>query len=257
MYNTLEALAVAVAAYEYNDNSYLKENKYEYDYEQDTNNSLLKSVKWSNKEILREYFNIDAYSKNSTAIDRPLLLKITDDHRNKAEEIRKFTKKLLFKALAYSPTSEHSFPPYDISIFQKVNQEEIKLNDFGFIASAPYFYDRESYRADVEQRMENSQHVGTITGRVYLNDLEVTRVIWSNNYQTNIVQGLCDSNLFFFFTNVSLNPKEKIELSGVVKDHVLEKDKYPMTRLKYVKIKGRENAPETNITQANVFSDLL
>jgi len=258
--DTLEALAVAVAAYEHNGNSYLKENKYkyEYDYEQDTNQSTIKSVTWSNRSILRMYYNIDVYSVEATDKHRPPLLKVTEEHRAKAEAIRNFTKKLLFKALAYDH-KDNTNPPYDISIFQKVNQEEITVNDFGFIASAPLYYDKESYAIELEKRMANSQHAGSIGGRVSLIDFEVTRAIWSNNYQTTIVQGLCDGNLYFFFSNATVPVKqgEKIEINGRIKSHVLEKDKYPMTKLSYVKIKGKEDVPKTNNTQSNDFSNLF
>lgn len=255
--DTLEALAVAVAAYEHNGNSYLKENKYEYDYEQDTNQSTIKSVTWSNRSILRNYYNIDVYSITASELERPPLLKITEEHRAKAQTIRNFTKKLLFKALAYDYKAE-GFPPFDISIFQKVNQEEITVNDFGFIASAPLYYDKESYAIELEKRMANSQHAGSIGGRVSLIDFEVTRAIWSNNYQTTIVQGLCDSNLYFFFSNtiVPVKQGEKIEINGRIKSHVLEKDKYPMTKLSYVKIKGREDAPKTD-AQTDDFSNVF
>ena len=259
MYNTMEALAVAVAAYEHNGNSYLKENKYEYDYEQDTNNNTLKTVKWSNRSMLRDYYNVDVYSITAGDLERPPLLKITDEHRVTAEAIRLFTKKLLFKALSYDPkTNEQGFPPYDVSIFQKVNQEEVTVNDFGFIASAPLYYDKETYAIELAKRMANSQHVGTIGGRVSLIDLEVTRATWSNNYQTTIVQGLCDGNLYFFFSNAIIPVKqgEKIEINGRIKNHVLEKDKYPMTKLSYVKIKGREDAPKDparEINHSNLF----
>jgi hypothetical protein len=245
--DTLEALAVAVAAYEHNGNSYLKENKYEYNYEQDTNQHEIRQVTWSNKSMLRMYYNVDVYSVEASDIDRPPLLKITEEHRAKAQTIRNFTKKLLFKALAYDHKAE-GFPPFDISIFQKVNQEEITVNDFGFIASAPLYYDKESYAIELEKRMANSQYAGTIGGRVSLIDFEVTRAIWSNNYQTTIVQGLCDGNLYFFFSNATVPVKqgEKIEINGRIKSHILEKDKYPMTKLSYVKIKGKEDAPRTD-----------
>lgn len=250
MYNTIEALAVAVAAYEHNGNSYLKENKYNYDYEQDTK----QQVSWSNRSILRAYYNVDVYSNGASDIDRPPLIKITNEHRAKAEAIRAFTKKLLFKALSYDPKNDsQGFPPYDVSIFQKVNQEEITVNDFGFIASAPLYHDKETYAIELAKRMANSQHVGTIGGRVSLIDLEVTRAVWSNNYQTTIVQGLCDGNLYFFFSNAIIPVKqgEKIEINGRIKNHVLEKDKYPMTKLSYVKIKGREDAPTNTIREVD------
>jgi hypothetical protein len=250
--DTLEALAVAVAAYEHNGNSYLKENKYDYDQEKNE----IRQVTWSNRSMLRMYYNIDVYSVEATDIDRPPLLKITDEHRAKAEVIRNFTKKLLFKALAYDHKAD-VYPPFEISIFQKVNQEEISVNDFGFIASAPLYYDKESYKIDLETRMINSQHAGAIGGRVSLIDFEVTRSSWSNNYQTNIVQGLCDGNLYFFFTGCNVKQGEKIEINGRIKSHILEKDKYPMTKLSYVKIKGKEDATKTSITPTNDFSNLF
>jgi hypothetical protein len=257
MYNTIEALAVAVAAYERNGNSYLKENKHEFDYEQDTNQSQIAKVIWSNKSMLRNYFNIDVYSVDATEIDRPPLLKVTNEHRAKAEDIRQFTKKLLFKAMAYDPKNNpDGFPPFDISIFQKVNQEEVVVGDFGFIASAPLYYDKETYAIELAKRMANSQHAGELGGRVSLIDFEVTRSIWSNNYQTNIVQGLCDNNLYFFFTNASVKQGEKIEMTGRIKSHVLEKDKYPMTKLSYVKIKGKEDAPK-NAARTDNYSNVF
>jgi hypothetical protein len=249
LYNTIEALAVAIAAYEKNGNSYLKENKYDYDYEQDTNNSQLTKVTWSNKSMLRSYYNVDVYNVDATELSRPPKLVVTSEHFSRAETIRNFTKKLLFKALAYDPKADtNGFPPFELSIYQKVNQEEVSVSDFGFIASAPLYYDKESYAIELEKRMANSQHVGSIGGRVSLIDLEVTKAIWSNNYQTTIVQGLCDGNLYFFFSNATVQIKqgEKIEINGRIKSHILEKDKYPMTRLSYVKIKGREDAPKTD-----------
>ena len=256
MYNTLDALAVAVAAYRHNDNSYVKDNKYTFDYEQDTNKSEIKTIVWANKLMLRYYYNVDVYSNDASINERPPLLKVTDEDRAKAEDIRKFTKKLLFKAMAFDH-SKGEYPPYDVSIFQKVNQDEVKANDFGFIASAPFYYENEVYRNAIAERMAESQHVGQIGGRVSLVDLEVTKTIWSNNFQTYIIQGLCDNNLYFFFTNIELKQKEKITLTASIKDHMMEKDKYPMTRLKYVRIKGKENVKTPQSIQSNDLSNLL
>lgn len=256
MYNTLDALAAAVAAYRHNDNSYVKDNKYEYDYEYGTDNAKITSMIWANKSILRYYLNIDVYNNDATENERPPLVKVTEEDHAKAQDIRTFTKKLLFKAMAFDH-SKGEYPPYDVSIFQKVNQEEVKTNDLGFIASAPFYYENEIYRNDVAERMAQSQHVGQIGGRVSLIDFEVTKSIWSNNYQTFIIQGLCDNNLYFFFTNIELKQKEKIELTASVKDHVLEKDQYPMTRLRYVRIKGKTEPVKVQNTTDSIFGSII
>ena len=71
--------------------------------------------------------------------------------------------------------------------------------------------------------------------------------------------GLCNDNLFIFFTdkNVShIKIGDKINLKGKVKDHVLEKDKYPMIELKYVKIEGViDETPST--TRSDSYSNLF
>jgi hypothetical protein len=118
------------------------------------------------------------------------------------------------------------------------------------------YYDKETYAIALEKRMTNSQHIGTIGGRASLINFEVTRSIWSNNYQTNIVQGLCDNNLYFFFTSVSLKQGEQVDLTGRIKSYVLEKDKYPMTKLSYVKIKGREDEKQVPARSEN-YSNLF
>ena len=67
--------------------------------------------------------------------------------------------------------------------------------------------------------------------------------------------GLCDDNLFMFFTSKNIQHikvGDRINLKGKVKDHILEKEKYPMTKLNYVQIEGVNN--ETKNT-ARQFSD--
>jgi len=244
--NTLEALAIAVAAYEHNGNIYIKD---------DTWCSTNGPVKWSNKNILRAYYNVDHYSG---ATEKPPLLKITDAHKNTAEQIRLFTKKLLFKSMAFD-RSKGEFPPYDISIFQKVNQENITTNDLGFIASAPKYFYTEQFKNEVAERSKSSQHVGQIGGRISLDDFEVVSIFWSNKYNGFSIKGICDDNLFLFFTTKAagnLKVQDKINVKGKIKDHILEKETFPMTKLTYVSIEGISDESANNIrtnNDSNVF----
>lgn len=244
--NTLEALAVAVAAYEHNGNAYVKD---------DTWFATTGPVKWANKNILRAYYNIDHYSG---AAEKPPLMKVTDSHKNTAEQIRTFTKKLLFKAMAFDGT-KGDYPPYDVSIFQKVNQELITMNDFGFIASAPKYFYTESFKNEVAERSKSSQHVGQIGGRISLNDFEIVSIFWSAKYNGFSIKGICDDNLFLFFTTKAvenLKAQDKINIKGKIKDHILEKETFPMTKLTYVSIEGISDESANNLrtnSDSNLF----
>ena len=110
-----------------------------------------------------------------------------------------------------------------------------------------YYYNNKT-RDEIEARLakNESRYVGSLGGRVVLENLEIIRISFSINYQGYVVSGISENNLFLFFSSKnleSLKVGDKISIVGKVKDHLLEKDKYPMTKLNYVTIKGMENAP--------------
>ena len=234
--DTLEAIAAAVAAWQINGNEYIKDKEWE--------PGVGNIRRWENREILNNYFRRDYYSEGSIS---PPLISITDEHRDIAEDIRAFSKKLLLKVLAAEPNSTD----YEVMIYQKINQPTISKSDLGYIGSCPAYYYRTVQRDDLKRRLEEtqSQHVGSIGGKVTLSDFEITRNHKSVNFGGYVVQGICDNNLFLFFSNKDLSyirVGDKISLQGKIKDHIMEKDKYPMTKLNYVAIEGDHN--ETKIS---------
>ena len=249
--DTLEAIAVAVAAQEHN-GGYIKQTMF---------TDLYDIEKWSNKDIMYCYFQVDYYSVKDPG-KRPPLMKITDAHRARANDIQAYTKKTLFKVLSYSP-QEGSFPPYDVSMFQKLNQETITYKDFGFIASAPFYYENNKNRDLVKDTVESSQsrHIGAIGSKVVIDEFKVLRSSSSRNFPGYVVQGIADGNLFLFFSSYDLNdikPFDVISISGRVKDHILEKDKYPMTKLNYVNVKKGDQTYEKRLdVRTNDFSSVF
>jgi hypothetical protein len=238
--DTLEAIAVAVAAHEYN-TGYIKQAMF---------TELNDVEKWPNKDIMYCYFQIDYYSVQDP-LKRPPFMKITDTHRAQANDIRAYTKKNLFKALSYNP-QEGNFPPYDVSMFQKLNQETITYKDFGFIASAPFYYENNKNRDLIKDTVENSQsqHIGTIGSKVVIDEFKVLRSNSSKSFPGYIVQGIADGNLFLFFSSYDLKdikPFDIISISGRVRDHILEKDKYPMTKLNHVNVKKGDQTYEKRV----------
>jgi len=240
--DTRDAIAAAVAAYQLNGNEYVKNKEWE--------PGVGNIKRWENREIVRQHFSADYYSSGSVS---PPSVVLTEEHYSIVDDILQFSKKLLFKVLSTDTNSMD----YEVVLYQKINQPTVSIPDLGYIASAPMYYFNTKRRDDLRRRLdeEKSQHVGSIGGRVDLINFEVTRNHFSMNFQGYVVMGLCDDNLFMFFTskNIShIKVGDKINLKGKVKDHILEKEKYPMTKLNYVQIEGVNN--ETKNT-ARQFSD--
>ena len=233
--DTMQYIALAVAAYRLNGNCYLKDNVWD--------TEMVNVKAFSNKSILRTNLNVDHYS--SDASNQPPMLNLTKTDMEEAVKIRDYTKKNLLKLLALQPGDQ---PSYEVSLYQKLNQKEIHAGDLGFVASAPMYYYNNKTRDEIEARLakNESRYVGSLGGRVVLENLEIIRISFSINYQGYVVSGISENNLFLFFSSKnleSLKVGDKISIVGKVKDHLLEKDKYPMTKLNYVTIKGMENAP--------------
>jgi len=226
--DTREAMAVAVAAYRLNGNEYLKDKEWE--------PGVGNIKRWENKEILRRHFSADYYSEGAIS---PPKVTVTDEHYGVVDDILQFSKKLLFKVLAAEPNSMD----YEVVMYQRMNQPTVGIIDLGYIASAPMYYFNSIRREDLQRRLaeEKSQHVGAIGGKVDLINFEVIRNHYSTNFNGYVVMGFCDDNLFMFFSTKNIQHikvGDRINLKGKIKDHILEKDKYPMTKLNYVQIEG-------------------
>lgn len=236
-FDSIEALAVAVAAYEAN-SGYIKTSEYDY------NNNGPLTTKYPNKQLLRAYFDLDHYS---TDTPRPPLLKVTEKHRAQALEIQNYSKKAIFKVLAKKPNVVTIFGfdmansnDYEENLYQIINQDQVQVSDLGFVASAPLYFENGRKRDYAKNALENldSKWTGTVGGRVFLNNFEVIRCIKSKNFEGYVVQGICDNNLYIYFSSKDcshIDVGDRINIEGKVKDHVMEKDTIPMTKLNYVR----------------------
>lgn len=251
-FDTLEAIAASVAAYEFN-GGYVKTSEYDYN----TNQPLPEIKKYPNKELVRAYFGVDHYSVDAP---RPPMIKITDDHRMRAEDIRNYSKKAVFKILGRKPATESIFG-FDISLngnyeeqlYQILNQDKVKIFNLGFVASSPLYFTNGKKRDNLKMRLSEieSSHVGTVGGKVSLANFEVIRNDKSKNFPGNIVQGICEGNLFLYFASKGaehLKVGDVIHIEGKVKEHAMEKETIPMTKLNYVK----ERITNGNVAQASV-----
>lgn len=240
-FDTLEAIAISVAAFEHN-SGYVKTSEYDYN----TNRVIPEIAKYPNKQLVRAYFGIDHYSVDAP---HPPLLKITNEHRMKAEDIRNYSKKAVFKILAKKPVQEEfglligfkeSNSTYEEDLYQILNKDTVSVNVLGFVASAPFYYENGKNRDYIKNRLSSlkSKHVGLVGGSVTLQNFEVIRNTKSKNFPGHIIQGICEGDLFLYFASSGaehLKTGDRINIDGKVKEHVMEKDTIPMTKLKYVR----------------------
>lgn len=236
-FSSLEVLAVAVAAYESN-GSYVKTAEYDY------NTNMPTTTKYPNKQLVRAYFDLDHYSADAP---RPPLVKVTDEHRARALEIQNYSKKAIFKVLAKKPKDISIFGidlsttgDYEERLYQIINQETVQAFDFGYIASAPLYFENGKKRDYAKSALDNldSKWTGSVGGRIFLHNFEVIRCTKSKNFDGYVVQGLCDGNLYIYFSSKDcshIKVGDRIDIEGKVKDHVMEKDTIPMTKLNYVR----------------------
>lgn len=258
--DTLEAIAVSVAAYEFN-NGYVKTSEYNYN----TNQPLPEVKKYPNKELVRAYFGIDHYSVDAP---RPPLVKVTDAHRMKAEDIRNYSKKSVFKILGKKNNTipsifgalDLSTSTYEEDLYQFLNQDKVPISVLGYIASAPLYYENGKRKDYTKSRLEeiDSKHVGVVGGGIVLNNFEVIRNTKSKNFEGHVIQGICDGNLFLYFASRPsghIKVGDVIHIEGKVKEHVMEKETIPMTKLSRVIERNVNNGNVTKEAVVRIDSD--
>ena len=179
-FETLEVLAAAVAIFEYN-KGYHKQS------ENIVGDDGREGIKYANREILRSQFLVDYYSGSK----KPPLVKVYDRHREEAERIREYTKKEIFNVLANKES-------YNTNLYEIINREYVTGSNFGFVASAPFYFKYSKEKDFYKERINNlqSKHVGAKDTKVYLDNFEVIRNNKSNNYPGYIIQGICEGNLY-------------------------------------------------------------
>ncbi len=240
-FDTLEVLAAAVAIFEFNKGYYKTSENTIVDNE--TTN-----IRYANREILRSQFLVDYYSGSK----KPPLVKVYDRHREEAERIREYTKKEIFNVLANQES-------YNTNLYEIINRPYVTGNNFGFVASAPFYFKYSKEKDFYKEKIKDlqSQYVAAKDTKVYLDEFEIIRNTKSNNYPGYIIQGICEGNLYLFFTKydswADRTPGTIVHIEGKVKDHVMEQGTIPMTKLNRV----YERIQTQNELRANSNSDLF
>jgi predicted RNase H-like HicB family nuclease len=233
-YDTMHVLQAAVAAYELNNNSYIKEDVKKWC----PSLSEYKVIYWTNRQIVRHYFRKDFYSAQAQT---PPTILINDNHKSIAEDIRQFTKRAIFSVLAkpennldiigfpYVSAEASQHPSYEEEIYRILMNEKTDASWFGYICSVPSYYFREKSIKLVRDRLKNckNEHFGEIESGALLEEFEIIEKFKSKKYDGHVVKGICDEKFFLFFTTrpmIDIHIGSKVTISGNITHHIYEDD---------------------------------
>lgn len=225
-FNTQEVLELACAAQRWN-KEYLKEMTAVYE-----ENGEVRFWKQPNK--IHILYSLGAYSVTDSFDPRmlPVKLQITDEDQERASEIRKYYKRLLFEAVKG-----------DSDFFTEVNailsSETIAANKIGYVACLPSVQKRDVARNSIEKRVRtvDAGYVANVGSNIFDRDCEILESKRSNNFDAFNITAIIDNRMVSWFSKIDLKVGACVVIKAKVKDHT-KHWKYKdtdVTRLNYVK----------------------
>lgn len=186
-------------------------------------------MKTSNKLLIQLTLNVVKWSGEQK--DHPALLKVTEEDKDFASEIKKYYRRLMFAAIQ----GENEFQTKVNSLLESDN---IKVGDFGFVACLPSVFKRDYAIHQTEKRVKSIDpgFVGLIGDNLFDKDCEVLSSKKSKNFDAYNIDAIIDNKLVSWFSKVDLKPGNCVVVKAKVKDYSEHwKHKVPLTRLNYVK----------------------
>lgn len=154
---------------------------------------------------------------------------ITQESRDKAEDVRKYFKAFTFKILQGKNLNEFNNTAMTIA-----NRDVIDTNyDIAVIASLPASYEKGSKRDAVDRRINfaSGGFLGTVGDKVTVK-IEVVKKLYSQNYTTWYITGLTDDDKVLFFSyKHQIEIGDCVTIEGKVKSH-----RDTSTQLSHVKV---------------------
>lgn len=218
MFNTLEVLAVAYAAYRIN-NGYLKFETYDY------HKNIIE--KYSNKDYVKGYYNKSVFKHIP-------IIEITDADREHAAKARSHFNKYTIGILGNSLTD------FQQDLFSAVTADEVSFSQLGVLAYVPEMIVREqresALKKTLKQDFKESKHVGA-RGETFEGVCRILSKQWFNSFERWGYTVESDGNLLSFFNKFEFQEGETRLIKGKIKDLVNNKKfKVNETRLNYVKL---------------------
>lgn len=142
---------------------------------------------------------------------------INDNHREQAENIRRYYQSLTFKILKGIRLSE-----FDNNAMLIANKDIIDNNyDISVIVSLPSCHRRAAIRDQANAKVNFAQGglIGTVGEKITAN-IEVVKSVYSQQYSVFFITGITDKDQPVFFAyKKTLTMGDKLKIGGMVKAH--------------------------------------
>ena len=220
---TQQVLELACAAQRVN-NEYVKESQVVY-----ADDGKIMGYKYTNKQLMQ--FMVDPNLGSKLEFKPPLLCTNMED-AEKANQIKKHFKKLIFNVVA----GEDQF---STQVFALQNAETIPLNQFGFIACLPSVYEREFNSKTLLKKLNECDNatLGIADEKILDRDSEILRVRRSKNYDAWNILAIIDNKICSWMSQKELQVGPAVIIKANVKGFAENwHSKKPETRLNYVKV---------------------
>jgi len=225
-YPVLEILELACAAQRVN-GEYVKET-ITFDF-----NDTAQTTKFTNRTLITYAVGIDSQMWSEVSQDkRPPLLKITQEDKDLADNIQYYFRRLIFSAIA----GENSF---ESNVNAILNDNSIKVNNFGFVACLPSVYKRYLAQSKLNKasRSCDQSYIGSVGDIIEDRDCELIEVFKSKNFEAYNVTAIIDNKMVSWITKFEPNPGPAVLIRAKVKELSKHyRNANPVTRLNYVKI---------------------
>ena len=220
---TQQVLELACAAQRVN-NAYIKDPEAVYD-----NDGKYMYLKHTNRSLMES--TLDHRLWNGDPADAPMPLKLLPEDSEKAEEVKKYYKRLLFAAI----DGENEFLT---TINSLLASENIPTNKFGFIACLPSVQARDQVHNEVKKasRAVEEGYLGSPGERLADLDCEILEVIKSKNFDAWNICAIINNKMASWMSQIELKRGPCVIVKAKVKDNSKHwKHGNDETRLHYVK----------------------
>jgi hypothetical protein len=220
---TQQVLELACAAQRVN-GSYLKESEAVY-----ADDGVFMYTKHTNK--MQMLVTLDHALWTADPKDAPMPLKVLPEDTARADEIKKYYKRLLFAAIE----GENDFLT---SINSILNSETVKQNQFGYVACLPSVQSRDVAHLKVKKaaRTVDEGILSEIGSTVKDLDAEIISSVKSKNFEGWNIDAIINNKMVSWMNKTDLNLGPAVIVKAKVKDcNKHWKHQNDVTRLHYVK----------------------
>jgi len=220
---TQQVLELACAAQRVN-GSYVKEGENVY-----AEDGIFMYSKKTNKMLM--LCTLDHRHWTADPKDSPMPLKVLPEDTALAEEIKKHFRKFLFSAIE----GENEF---QTSINSILSGDQVKQNQFGYVACLPSVYVRDVAQTKVKRavRQVEEGYLAEIGSTVKDLDAEILSSVKSKNFEGYNIDAIINNRMASWLSKVDLKIGPAVIVKAKVKDHTKHwKHQNDVTRLNFVK----------------------